>query len=196
MTIDSTARRRDCRPRAARNAAMNSRLLLLLPALVACSGGTDVNLGSTRLTIRDGDVVLSASGAPDARISKGGELRIGGSAIVVNDAQRSELAQYHAAATDLTTHAVSTGKAGADVGATAAKEVVSGLLHGDTSNVQAKIEQKAEVVKSEALKICGDVKRLHGLETAIANDLPAFRPYASLKDHDATRCEKDLKTSS
>lgn len=187
---------------------MNFRALpLLLSAtlvLSACGnhGGDDVQVfgGDTdvinsHVTLKDGKVVVRASGEPDAVIDTSGSLSIGGKDVAVNDAQRALLQRYNGAAKTMRDHAIATGMAGVT---TASKELgaVAGKLTGADSaeETRTKAEAAAQNVEQAAAKICDDIADMKTAQDALATQLDAFKPYASaLTDDNVTQCRKGTK---
>ena len=179
---------------------MNKSILVLSSAVLgACLGCGDhlqsVTLAHGRLRIYAHEVTIdrSASGGAEAHLLERGLLRIGKDEVVLTPDQRALVASYYDAALAITQHGIETGKAGAEVGATAAKEVVSGLAKGDTSQIGAKVEASAAKVKEQALKICEDLKAMRTAQEALAATLPAFEPYRAVSEADVADCAKDLR---
>ena len=88
-------------------------------ALAACGhskSGADVSTHSGSFTIRDGQVIITSKGAPDALISPEGRLTIDGQAITLTEGQRAQLVTYFNAANGVVHQAAATGVAGAQVG--------------------------------------------------------------------------------
>jgi len=166
-------------------------------ALTACGGGgvSVISLAHGHLQVRGSEVTITRSGAPDAQLSAGGGLRIGGQDVALSAEQRAQVERYYGSAIAIRGHALETGKAGAEVGATAAKEVVSGVLHGDTSQIGAKVEAKAEEVKRIALGLCNDIAAIRDAQQALTATLEAFKPYAVVDADEVSDCSKDLKRS-
>jgi hypothetical protein len=169
---------------------------VLLVAASACGDHSGSRVATTgesglgALHVGDGGVTITRRGGPDARISADGRLTVGSQEVAVNDAQRAQLVAYYASATALVEHAKATGRAGAAVGAAAVTEVVSGLVKGDTSQIGAKVELKANAVKQEARMLCDAAASLRATQSALSADLIAFRPYAVIRD-DQSNCKKD-----
>jgi hypothetical protein len=166
-------------------------LPLLWLMLLACGHDSVGGWGAGSLRIVAGDVVVSRSGGPDARISPSGGLRIGRDEIDVSATQRAKLVAYHDAAVALTEDAAATGRAGADVGVTAAREVAGGLARGDASAVGGKLGERADAVRRAASKLCADAHALRSAQDALVAELPSFRPYASIHSDGDTDCPKE-----
>ncbi len=85
------------------------------------------------------------------------------------------------------------GKQGAALGVKAAGDALAGVISGNTDHVGEHIEAQAEKLKQEALKICAQVATLRQAQDTLAQQLPAFRPYASLDASDIGDCDKSVK---
>ena len=179
---------------------MNKTVLVLSSAAVgACLGCGDhvqsVTLAHGQLRIYAHEITIDRSNGEgaEAHLLKGGVLRIGKDDVALTAEQKALVESYSDAALSITKHGIETGKAGAEVGATAAKEVVSGLAKGDTSQIGAKVEASAAKVKQQALKICEDLKVMRTSQEALAATLAAFEPYRAVSEADVADCAKDLK---
>jgi hypothetical protein len=110
--------------------------------------------------------------------------------VPVPEAVKPHLVAYNSAVRAVRQHGIDTGRAGADVAASAASEVTKGLTSGDTSQIGAKIEAKADAVKERALEICGDLAAARAEQDAVAAAVEAFRPYAVIEAGEAERCRR------
>jgi len=168
-------------------------LVVAAAMLAACDHDTHISIHSGGLTLKDGRVVIQGTDGTEATVSKEGELAIAGTPVTVNEAERADLTRYYRAANDVVGHAAATGVAGAQVGATAASAVASGLAKGDMSEVKGKIEAQAEEVKRQALTLCDDIKEVRAAQEVLKGALPAFQPYAVVAEHDVVDCGKDVR---
>jgi hypothetical protein len=169
-------------------------LPLLWLMLLACGHGSVGGWGAGSLRVVAGDVLVSRSGGPDAYISPSGGLRVGRDEINVSATQRAKLVAYHDAAVALTEDAAATGRAGADVGVTAAREVAGGLTGGEASAIGGKLHEQADAVRRAAGKLCADAHALRSAQDALVAELPAFRLYASIHSDGDTGCAKETPT--
>jgi len=175
--------------RSARRSAVVAVAMLGVCGLSACH----THVGGTGMEFAGQDVHLRAPSHDDATISSDGTLKIGSGVVPLTDAQRAGVVAIYAAAQSIKQHGLETGKAGVAVGAEAASEALHGLANGDTSQIGAKVEAKADEVRRAAARICADVAQLRQAELAVAASLPAFSPYVSVSEGDVAHCEKDTK---
>jgi hypothetical protein len=178
---------------------MNRTVLVSASLAVGLLGCGDhsrsISVAHGHLTVYAHEVRIEHSGAPDARITEGGMLRIGSEEVALTPEQKTTAAAYYAAAMAIPAHGIATGKAGAEVGVAAVKEVASGLARGDTSQIGAKVEAKADAVKEAALQICADLEAVRAAQESLAASLDAFKPYAVVTAADVGDCARDLRKS-
>ncbi len=184
------------------------QLRLIITILVAglaagCGNASDhstlITTGSTSIagggiSVKNGTVVARASGAPDAVINQAGELRIDDKLIATDAGQQSLLKQYYASALNVREHGIATGMAGANIAGTAIKSVATGLVTGNTDQIDKDVNAKAQDVEAAAMKICDDLVDLKAAQDGLGAQLPACAPYAhNLGDRSATDCRKHSK---
>lgn len=141
----------------------------------------------------DGDTVVVGKEGPRARIAANGDLTIDGKAVTLDDAQRAQLAAYHATAMQFRDHAKDVGMAGAKLGTSVVVDVIHGIAKGDTSKIEENAKAKAEGVKLAALKLCEDLGSLRSTQQQLVATLPQFGPYAFVDQADVDDCLKDTK---
>jgi hypothetical protein len=161
--------------------------------LAGCGSPHTTVLGDEgSFSIRDGRVVLRSNPGQEAEIGADGTFAVDGKPVLVTDGQRATLTRYHAAALKVIEHAAATGKAGAEVGVAAVGEVARGLASGDTSQIGAKIEAKADGVRQAAAKICEDLVEVVGLQSTLVTQMEVFRPFAVVKSRQIADCHKGI----
>ncbi|MBA0449711.1 hypothetical protein [Stenotrophomonas maltophilia] len=194
-------------------------LLRLLPAtllclpLVAC-GGTSSSTGKTvgrsvadttsgvgktvkdamddaRKEIAQGNIKISADAQPRAEITPDGHLLIAGKEIPANDTQRRHLQTYRGYVVAIAMDGMDVGLAGAKLGASAAGEALKGIFSGDSEGVEKRINAEAEKIEAQAKRICDRLPAMLASQQALARELPAFRPYATMDQSDVDDCGKD-----
>jgi hypothetical protein len=179
-------------------ASMHARLAILSAAVGAALAGcgepaTSFSFAHGAVRVRGSDVTILRGGAPDAHLSADGSLTIGSGPVTLTPEQRAQIQSYHSAALAIRSDALATGKAGAEVGAAAAKEAVSGLLHGDTSQIGARVEAKAKEVKRQALGLCNDLATVRSAQQSLRSTLAAFEPYAVVQEAEVSDCAREFK---
>jgi hypothetical protein len=186
--------------------------LLCLP-LIACGGTSsapDTSVGKSvaetssgvgrkvqeamdeaRREITEGNIKISADNQPRAEITPDGHLLIGGKDVPTNDAQRRQLLEYRGHVVAIATDGMNVGLAGAKLGASAAGEALKGIFSGDSEGVEKRINAEAAKIEAQAKRICDRLPAMLASQQALARELPAFKPYASMDQSDVDDCGKD-----
>lgn len=172
----------------------SARLIILaIPAflLAGCNTG-DTHIGSAIVVAGD-QAVISAAGRPDATISADGALDIGDTPVTVTAGQRQLLRHYYEDAMQVRTHGLDAGKAGAMTGLHAITASITGLFDGTSKEqTKAEVEASTQQVIAAASKICHDLARIQSTQDALASQIPAFKPYAQLRDNDVNDCQDGM----
>ncbi len=164
-------------------------LALSLAVLVAgCAPGTHVSTDKGNVTSNGKVITLRASGQPDAKISADGELTIDGKVVAVNDAQRALLQSYLKEMNAMTADGIAIGKQGAALAGTAVSEAIKGAIKGDGKPVDEKIEAEAKKIEQQAMQLCKRLVTIKASQDALADQLPAFKPYATIDASDVDDC--------
>ncbi len=194
-------------------------LLRLLPAtllclpLIACGGTSsapDKSVGKSvaeatsgvgqtvkeamddaRKDIAQGNIKISADKQPRAEITPGGRLLIAGKEVAANDVQRRHLQEYRGHVVAVAMAGMDVGLAGAKLGANAAGEALKGIFSGDSEGVEKRINAEAAKIEAQAKRICDRLPAMLASQQALARELPAFKPYATMDQSDVDDCGKD-----
>ncbi|EKT4096972.1 hypothetical protein QEG32_001567 [Stenotrophomonas maltophilia] len=194
-------------------------LLRLLPAtllclpLIACGGTSsapDKSVGKSvaeatsgvgqtvkeamddaRKDIAQGNIKISADKQPRAEITPDGRLLIAGKEVAANDVQRRHLQEYRGHVVAVAMAGMDVGLAGAKLGANAAGEALKGIFSGDSEGVEKRINAEAAKIEAQAKRICDRLPAMLASQQALARELPAFKPYATMNQSDVDDCGKD-----
>lgn len=194
-------------------------LLRLLPAtllclpLIACGGTSsapDKSVGKSvaeatsgvgqtvkeamddaRKDIAQGNIKISADKQPRAEITPDGRLLIAGKEVAANDVQRRHLQEYRGHVVAVAMAGMDVGLAGAKLGANAAGEALKGIFSGDSEGVEKRIKAEAAKIEAQAKRICDRLPAMLASQQALARELPAFKPYATMDQSDVDDCGKD-----
>ena len=194
-------------------------LLRLLPAtllclpLIACGGTSsapDKSVGKSvaeatsgvgqtvkeamddaRKDIGQGNIKISADKQPRAEITPDGRLLIAGEEVAANDVQRRHLQEYRGHVVAVAMAGMDVGLAGAKLGANAAGEALKGIFSGDSEGVEKRINAEAAKIEAQAKRICDRLPAMLASQQALARELPAFKPYATMDQSDVDDCGKD-----
>ena len=176
------------------------RILPLLPVFLLAAGligcghdsAHDDTIGNY-LSIHDGSVAVHAPDRADANISVAGNLGIDGTSITVTPAQRDLLKHYYTTALTLRAHGIATGNAGIATAGKALASVATGLASGHPDKIDGEVNASAAKVEAKALLVCHDLAELQSTQNALATQLPAFQPYALIKNHEVDDCRGEVK---
>ncbi|WP_414492545.1 hypothetical protein [Stenotrophomonas maltophilia] len=194
-------------------------LLRLLPAtllclpLIACGGTSSApdktvgksvaeatsGVGQTvkeamddaRKDIVQGNIKISADKQPRAEITPDGRLLIAGKEVAANDTQRRHLQEYRGHVVAIAMDGMDVGLAGAKLGANAAGEALKGIFSGDSEGVEKRINAEAAKIEVQAKRICDRLPAMLASQQALARELPAFKPYATMDQSDVDDCGKN-----
>lgn len=152
--------------------------VLLATTLAACSPGINEGIGH-HISFDSSGIVIHATGKPDAHVGKDGSLAIDGRAIDVTPAQRAMLQRYYGEARSMMQSGEAVGKQGAAMAERGIDNALASIFHGDASGADKKFEAQSNQMDSAVDKLCADIGELGATQTAIAMQIPAFKPYAS-----------------
>ena len=165
---------------------------------VALLGGCDrpgtpnnPRVNSQHFEIRDNDVIVHAPGKPDATVNAAGDLSIAGKPVAVSPAQRVLVKRYYTEVQGIRSAAIATGKQGVAMAGRAINEVVGGLMAGDPDRIDGRVEAEAKKVEASAAQICVRLGAIRDVQDALAADLPAFAPYATVRAEQVISCNDD-----
>lgn len=164
-------------------------LILIALATASCgrSAGNTAVFSHISVLGRNG-IAIHAPSAADATVSADGTLSIDGKPIAVTPPQRELLKSYVAGAITLRNDAIATGAAGVATAGQALSSVVSGLANGKPDEIGPAVEARAAKVEAQAARICTDLSTLRTTQEALATQLAAFRPYATIDATQVSKC--------
>ncbi|OCK45632.1 hypothetical protein BA766_16035 [Stenotrophomonas maltophilia] len=148
-------------------------------------------MNDARKDIAQGNIKISADKQPRAEITPDGRLLIAGKEIAANDIQRRHLQDYRGHVVAIAMDGMDVGLAGAKLGASAAGEALKGIFSGDSEGVEKRINAEAEKIEAQAKRICDRLPAMLASQQALARELPAFKPYATMDQSDVDDCGKD-----
>mgnify|MGYP006341278925 FL=1 len=156
--------------------------------LAACGPGTHVSTDTGNVSSNGKTITLRADGHPEAKITANGELTIDGKAVTVNAAQRALLQSYISEMNGMTADGIAIGKQGAALAGTAVSEAIKGAINGKGEQIDAKIEAEAKKIEQQALLLCNRLVTIKASQDALAEQLPVFKPYATIDKSDVDDC--------
>ncbi|HFF2844690.1 TPA: hypothetical protein ACGCEE_002457 [Stenotrophomonas maltophilia] len=148
-------------------------------------------MDDARKDIAQGNIKISADKQPRAEITPDGRLLIAGKEVAANDVQRRHLQEYRGHVVAVAMAGMDVGLAGAKLGANAAGEALKGIFSGDSEGVEKRINAEAAKIEAQAKRICDRLPAMLASQQALARELPAFKPYATMDQSDVDDCGKD-----
>lgn len=150
------------------------------------------NVMSSNIALRGGDVVITASDDSVARVTPLGDLLIRNKRVAVTDDERKLLKQYSAGIYDIQQHGIEIGERAVNMVGGMVGTLVTDLLGGsDDRQMDRDMKAKAEPIREEALELCTTVKSVRHIQESLADELPAFRPYAVIDTDSEHDCHID-----
>lgn len=124
-----------------------------------------------------------------AEITPDGDFLIAGERVEITEAQRKLLLVYREELLAVATAGMDLGAQGAELGTRAALEAVKSVFGGDREGLEKRIEAEAEVMRIAAAALCDRLPTLRKAQDELAAALPAFKPYAKMRDKDISECQ-------
>jgi hypothetical protein len=151
--------------------------VLVVATLAACSPG--IHTLDNSITFDSSGLVVHASGHPNAHVSTEGDLTIEGKAVAVTPAQRQLLKRYYQQAHNAVDAGEAVGKQGVQVATRSIGAAIRSIFHDESSAAKKQLDAQSRDIETAANTLCGDINTLGATQQAIADQIPAFRPYAS-----------------
>ena len=163
------------------------------PSLI--SDVVDHALDRANEKLQTGDITLSerndAHNYPEAKITPQGDLLIGGKAVALTSAQRTEVLTYRQQLLQVAEAGMAIGKQGAALGVHATSVALAAVFSGQSEQqVRQQVEAQASAIRAAAVKICDRLPALMASQQKLAADVPVFQPYASLEQKDIDECRR------
>jgi hypothetical protein len=185
-------------------------LVACLPALGACSSGTNSSSSSGIAASVDGSISSALDAVqkrlqneaitvshntpnlPVAKITPQGDFIVDGKTIAITAAQREALLEYRKQLIAVATQGIAVGKQGAALGLQAASNAIANALAGKSDDeIQKKVEAQTAGIRQAAAKICDRLPALMTSQQKLAAEVPAFKPYATMTQSDIDDCRED-----
>jgi hypothetical protein len=144
----------------------------------------------------DGDMHIKVNGREFGRdgsrtraeITPQGDLLIEGKPVAVDPRQRELLLQYRRQIIDIAGAGMDIGVQGADLGMKAAREAIASIFSGNPDQVEKRVEAEAAGIEAAAMRLCDQLPAMLATQRQLAASLPAFAPYATMKQEDIDDC--------
>ncbi|HZX81378.1 MAG TPA: hypothetical protein VFE72_10545 [Lysobacter sp.] len=153
-------------------------------------------LGDTlRFGKRDAKADAAHADRPKGEITPSGDLLIDGKAVAIDARQRRQLLDYRGQVIGLARAGIEAGEKAALVALDATDVSMFQLIVGGMSgSLERRVENTVKRELQPAIvRICRQLPQLHASQQALATSVPAFRPYATLRQDDVANCERDVQ---
>lgn len=149
----------------------------------------NAKLHTENITISDHD---GPNAEPKAEITPAGDLLIAGKAVPLTPAQRTEVLAYRKQLVKVAEAGMAIGKQGAALGVHATSVALAAVFSGESEQqVRQQVEAQASGIRAAATKICDQLPAMMASQQKLATDVPAFRPYATMTQHDIDDCHRN-----
>lgn len=166
-------------------------LVLLTVALAACHRGQDISF--------DGhSVSLHAANQPTATITSRGSFSVGSKLIKITPTERQLFLRYYNQVTGIHQDTEAVKHAGMDIAGQglhmagqSIKQAV-GLAEGSSTGEKAMgqaMHAKAQALTDAATQLCQEAKQAQALQATLADQIPAFEPYADINPAPGVDCD-------
>lgn len=177
--------------RLARFCALSCSLLSLSACAAFSSADHELDAASRKLTTQNVTLTTDGGNVPDAAITPQGDFLIAGIPVALTRQQREEVAAYRAQYIGIAREGIAIGHEGVEVGRRAAVPMAFAALFGASDDeIEASVNKRLDGVREAAKKLCDRLPRMMATQQQLAADLPAFQPYATLKQKDIDDCRQ------
>ena len=154
----------------------------------------NISIGNgVHININGHEVNAPDNGAPHAEITPQGDLLIAGKAVEVTPAQRKLLLEYRGEVIGVASAGMEIGKQGVDIAGKAINTAVASIFNGKSDQAEQEMKAQGERIEAAAMKLCDQMQPMLKTQQELAASLPAFQPYANLKQADIDDCRKHDK---
>ena len=85
------------------------------------------------------------------------------------------------------------GKQGVGIAGKAVSTAISSIFNGNNDQAEQEMKAQGERIEAAAMKLCDQMQPMLKTQQELAASLPAFQPYANLKQADIDDCRKHDK---
>ena len=130
---------------------------------------------------------------PKAQITPQGDLLIAGKPVQATPEQHAMLLDYRMQIIGVIDAGMDIGASGADIGVAAAKQAILGAFTGKSDKeIEASIKPQTAKIQAAAMQLCKRMPDLLASQQKLPAAMPAFKPYATMRQKDVDDCGKDI----
>lgn len=171
-------------------------LALVAAVLAACNPTPNIRIAGDKplkhLTIEDDRVGVRSPQGDMAWIEADGSLEIDGQPVVLDAPQRALTVRFYTEAHEIRDDGVAIGKSGAAMAGKSVRSVVRGLTGGNPDDIGPEIEAEARDLEAHAMRLCARVGTLQSVQDELAQVVPAFMPFATIRNTKTEACAQDM----
>ncbi|WP_066096377.1 hypothetical protein [Xanthomonas massiliensis] len=132
---------------------------------------------------------------PGAEISPRGDFLVGGKAVAIDARQRARLLAYRGLVIDIARDGLDVGERSALAAVDVVDRGLFGLMVGAlTGSTERRVERQMKAALKPAIeRICARLPVVLASQQQLAADLPAFAPYADLRQDDIADCDRSVR---
>lgn len=177
----------------ARIAVLSCSLVSLAACTAFVNADHELDAASRKLATENMTLTTDADKVPDAAITPQGDFLIAGKPITLTRQQRKEVSAYRAQSIEIAREGIAIGHAGVEVGRRAVVPMVFAALFGASDDtIETNMKERLTNVRAATAKLCDRLPDLMAAQQQLADDLPAFAPYATLAQKDVDDCREDV----
>ena len=171
-------------------------LILLATVLAACNLNSNITIGGDKplrhLRLEEDRVGIRSPQGDMAWIAADGALEIDRQPVALDAPQQALARSFYIEAKAVQEDGIAIGKSGAAMAGKSLRSVVRGLARGNPDGIGPEIEAEARELEVHAMRLCARIGTLQSAQDDLAQALPAFAPFAVIKDTRTDACTKQL----
>jgi hypothetical protein len=138
---------------------------------------TDMNKAITEAKSDLTDINISLKDGGQATIASNGDLKINGTAVVLDQNQRTLTIAYYKATKKVAMQGMEIGKESAKLATQAIGSALGGLINGNNeADIEKSLEAKAGNIEAVAQKLCDSALELQSIQAKLIVAVPLFTP--------------------
>ena len=153
----------------------------------------NIDISHVAIRINGQDVANADRSLPKAEITPEGDLLVDGKPVGATPAQRALLLQYRGEIIGVASAGIEIGKQGVDIAGKAVGTAIASIFNGKSDQAEQEMKAQGDRIEAAAMKLCDQLQPMLKTQQDLATSLPAFKPYANLKQSDIDDCRKHDK---
>lgn len=166
----------------------------IIPGVKSALQQANTELDAAENQLTTGNLTLSSDDehAPKAEITPQDRLLIEGQPVSLDGTQQAYLHDYRAQVIAIGLDGIRIGRRGTEIGMHAVGPMILKALFGaDDDSIEREMQEKLAPIQQDVLKLCDRLPALMASERQLAAALPAFKPYANMREDDIDDCREE-----